>query len=262
MIIGATWSETLAAHRPALGITITLSDPIVAEAVGASGADWMMVDLEHSTCSPHDLEAIALAADHTRVPVLARVADNRQDAIQHVLDVGAAGVIVPRVNSAAEAARAVAFAKYPPRGQRGYGPRRANRFGTDPAYVGDANRTTAVLVQVEHADAVEALESILEASADGIYVGPMDLAASMGHLGDPSHPTVIAAIEHTIEVCVKAGIPVGVGTGEVAMARRYAGLGASFLGVGGDIWLLAAGTRRLLESLRSDAPADEQRSWY
>jgi 4-hydroxy-2-oxoheptanedioate aldolase len=244
------WLDVLACVKPALGITITLPDPSVAEVVAACGADWIMVDLEHSALATRDLEVLTLAAHSLGIPVLARVAENRLDDIQHVLDVGAAGVIVPRVRTRAEALRAVDYARYPPDGQRGFGPRRANRYGLDADYVQRANADLAVVVQIEHADAVAHLGEILTVPVSAVYVGPNDLAASLGLLGQPGHPDVVAAMDEVVGLAIGAGKPVGIASGDSVGARRYIQRGVDFLGVGGDVWLLAAAVTGVLESHR------------
>jgi 4-hydroxy-2-oxoheptanedioate aldolase len=245
-----SWADALGRANPSLGITITVGDPTVAEAIAVSGADWLVVDHEHSTCTPRDLEPIAMAGQLAGIPVLARVAENRLDDVQHALDAGAAGVIVPRVTTADSAAAALAHARYPPEGRRGFGPRRANRYGRDTSYVTRANRDVALIIQVEHTEAVARLDDILTVPFDGIYVGPNDLAASMGLLGQPGHPDVVQTIVAVIDAGSAAGIPVGVGIGDAAGARQYIEHGARFLGIGGDIWLLAGAVGSLVADYR------------
>ena len=246
-----SWFDVLERVRPALGITLTLGDPTVAEAVAASGADWLMADLEHTGLTTRDIEGITLAAQVVGVPVLARVAENRLDDVQHALDAGAAGVIVPRVSSAAEARRALSYARYPPDGARGFGPRRANQYGKDPTYVERANRDIALIVQVETAGAVADLDEIVQVPLSAVYVGPNDLAASLGYIGQPGHPEVVKAIERIIDTARGAGMQVGVAIGDAAGARQYVERGASFLGVGGDIWLLSGAVGSLVASHRT-----------
>lgn len=262
MITSVSWPDLLERGRPALGITITLGDPTVAEAAAANGADWLMVDLEHSACTTRDLEVIALAGQAGGVPVLARVAENRLDDVQHALDVGAAGVIVPRVNSAAAARAALDHARYPPIGRRGFGPRRANRFGADPSYVERANRDVAVIIQVEHVDAVAQLDEILTVPVSAIYVGPNDLAASMGLIGQPGHPEILRTINGIIDSARAADVAVGVAIGDAAGARRFVDRGAAFLGIGGDIWLLAGAVSALVTSHRSGSEWAGERTSY
>jgi 2-keto-3-deoxy-L-rhamnonate aldolase RhmA len=247
------WITALQRAKPALGITVTLPDPSVAEVIAASGADWIMVDLEHSSCTTRDVESITLAAHSLGVPVLARVAENRLDDVQHVLDAGAAGIVVPRVGSAAEANGAVEHARYPPDGRRGFGPRRANRYGLDRGYVEWANSGLAVVIQLEDVNALSELKDILATPVSAIYIGPNDLAASMGLLGQPGHRDVIDVILRVIDEALVAGKPVGVAVGDAAGARPYTDRGADFLGIAGDIWLLGAAVASAIERHRTSA---------
>jgi len=173
--------------------------------------------------------------------------------IKQVLDLGAQNVLVPMVSSAAEAEAAVRAATYPPHGVRGVGSAlgRAARWNRVDGYLEDADRAVSVIVQIESADAVERVDAIAASGVHGILVGPSDLAASMGVIGQQTHPDVVAAVEHCITVGRRVGVPVGVNAFDPAMARRYLDAGVSFILVGADVTLLARGSETFADQFGS-----------
>jgi 4-hydroxy-2-oxoheptanedioate aldolase len=222
-----------------LAAVVTLPDPCVAEALAGSAVDFLIVDMEHAPISERELEGILIAASSCRKPTLVRVAANEAGAIQRVLDTGPEGVIVPRVATPEEAAAAVAAARFPPDGLRGYGPRRANSYGRDPSFARRNNEEVLVVLQIEDAAALAALETIVGVSGvGGVLIGPNHLAASMGLLGQVEHPRILEAVEKIIAACRDADLPVGCGTYAGRGAARVVAMGADFVVAGGDIWLL------------------------
>lgn len=185
------------------GFLQTLS-PVAAEILGQCGFDWLIVDLEHAPGDFANLQAQLQAMNGSDVVPFARAPWNDEVVIKRILDTGVMGVLVPYVNSREEAEAAVAACKYPPRGIRGVAgsPRAAGYTGNTMAYLTSANAETIVMVAVETTDAVENLDEILRVKdLDGIFIGPMDLASSMGHLGNPGHPEAqkqIAIIEEKV----------------------------------------------------------------
>lgn len=180
------------------GAFLQTVSPVSAEILSASAFDWLIVDLEHSPCSYETLQAHLQAMNGSGVVPFARAPWNDPVAIKRILDTGVMGVLVPYVNSREEAEAAVAACKYPPEGIRGVAgsPRAAGYTRNMQGYLHSANREIVVMIAVETAEAVENLDEILEVEGlDGIFIGPVDLASSLGHLGDPSQPEVQRAIE-------------------------------------------------------------------
>lgn len=242
----------------ALGATITLTDPLVTEALAGS-VDFIWIDLEHSAMSPEAMQGHLLAARGRQVPALVRVAVGETGYIKPVLDAGADGIIVPQVRSVDEVRRIVADCRYPPLGRRGYGPRVPTNFGRDggPAYVQRANAGVFVAIMVETREAVADLEAILAVpGVDSIVLGPMDLSGSYGHLGEVEHPEVVAVIEHVIAKTRAAGRYMGSGMGAdpdyaVRMARR----GVQWLQFGGDYGYLTAFMDQMTRRVRAGLAA-------
>ena len=244
-----TFTDALAsAGRPLAGMWVCSGSPLVAEICAGSGLDWLLIDAEHS---PNGLESILaqLQAVHG-YPVQAVVRPPVNDAvlIKQYLDLGVQNLLIPMVNSAAEARAAVAAVRYPPHGVRGVGSAlaRASRWNRIPDYLARASETVSVTVQIESAAAVEAVEEILAVDGvDAVFLGPSDLAASMGLLGEQEHPKVRAAVEHCLEAAKAAGKPAGVNAFNEATAKGYLDAGATFVLVGADVAMLARGSEGL-----------------
>lgn len=185
------------------GFLQTMS-PVAAEIMSRSGLDWLIVDLEHAPGDFANLQAQLQAMNGSGTVPFARAPWNDDVAIKRILDTGVTGVLVPYVNTRAEAEAAVAACKYPPQGVRGVAgsPRAAGYTANTLPYLTTANAETIVMIAIETSEAADNLDEILQvAGLDGIFIGPMDLASSMGHLGDPGHPEVrerIAAIENKV----------------------------------------------------------------
>jgi len=235
--------EKIAAGGLCTGPGITLTDPRVTDALGDS-VDFIWIDLEHSLMSPEAMAGHMLAARGRQVPVLVRVPAGETAFIKPVLDAGADGIIVPQVTSAAEVKRAVDDCRYPPVGTRGYGPRVPSNYGRDggPDYLRRANDDVFTAVMIETRQAVEAIDEIVAVPGlDSIVLGPMDLSASYGMLGEVEHPTVVKAIEHVIARARAAGCLVGSGMGvDSATAIRMAKRGVQWAQIGSDFGYLIA----------------------
>jgi 4-hydroxy-2-oxoheptanedioate aldolase len=238
-----TFREVLtAASRPLAGMWLCSGSPIVAEICAGSGLDWLLLDMEHS---PNGLESVLAQLHATSgypVSTLVRVPTNDLVTIKQVLDLGAQNILVPMVNSSEEARLAVEAIRYPPRGRRGVGSAlaRSARWNRVPAYLEKADEYVALFVQVETTAAVEAAGEI--AAVDGVagvFVGPSDLAASMGLIGQQAHPDVTAAVLRAFDAVRAAGKPVGVNAFEPALAQRYLDAGADFVLLGADVAVLA-----------------------
>lgn len=255
-----TFRDALAeADHPLAGMWVCSGSPLVAELCAGSGLDWLLVDAEHS---PNGLESILaqLQAIHGYpVHTLVRPPVNDTVVIKQYLDLGVQNLLVPMVNAVAEAEAAVAATRYPPQGVRGVGSAlaRAARWNRIPDYLARAVETISVTIQIESTAAVDAVEDILKVDGvDAVFIGPSDLAASMGLLGQQEHPEVRAAIEHCLAAANKAGKPAGVNAFNPDTARHYLDAGANFILVGADVALLARGSEALAAEFIRRADGD------
>ena len=242
-----TFKHAITTGKAQIGLWLSLSSSYSAEVCAGSGFDWLLVDTEHS---PNEidmvlgqLQAIAPYPSH---PVV-RVAWNDAVIVKRTLDVGAQTLLFPFVQSAAEAAAAVAATRYPPRGIRGVaGTTRATRFGRIKDYAKRAHEELCVLVQVETKPALDQIEAICAVEGvDGVFIGPADLHASMGYPGETANPAVLPLIEEAMRRIRKTGKAPGYLSPVEADAKRMLGAGALFCAVGADIGLLARGAEAL-----------------
>lgn len=248
------FKRALAQRQMQIGIFVGLGDTIAAEVIGTAGFDWLIVDGEHG---PNDLRSIigqlqALAPYDAHLTV--RTVDHDVAKIKQLLDAGAQTLMVPMVESAAEAAKLVSAMRYPPVGIRGVGTAlaRAARWNGVPDYLAHADREMCLLVQIESTRALAALDDILGVDGvDGVFIGPADLAASMGHLGNPAHPEVQAAIEAALRKIVASGKAAGALATDTETAARYQAIGACFLQVGVDTLLLRNAAVSLAEQFKA-----------
>ncbi|MFJ6000618.1 HpcH/HpaI aldolase/citrate lyase family protein [Arthrobacter sp. NPDC092385] len=247
--LGPAFAEALAAaDRPLAGMWVCSGSPLVAEICAGSGLDWLLIDAEHS---PNGLESILAqlqAVSGYPVQALVRPPVNDTVLIKQYLDLGVQNLLIPMVDTVADAEAVVAATRYPPEGVRGVGSAlaRAARWNRIPDYLADASSTISVTVQIESATAVDAVEDILAVDGvDAIFLGPSDLAASMDLLGQQEHPDVRAAVEHCLAAARRAGKPAGVNAFNPVTARGYLDAGARFLLVGADVALLARGSEAL-----------------
>jgi 4-hydroxy-2-oxoheptanedioate aldolase len=227
--------------RPQIGLWSQLASPIAVEALAGSGFDFLVLDTEHA---PNELPAVlaqlhALAGGSASAVV--RPAWNDPVLFKRLLDVGVQSLVVPFVQNAEEARRAVAATRYPPHGIRGVAATiRASHYGRVKDYAARANDELCVLVQLETRVALDKLESIAAVEGvDGLFIGPSDLAADLGHLGDSSHPEVRAAIDDAIGRICATGKAAGILAPVEADARHWLALGCLFMAVGSDVALLA-----------------------
>jgi 4-hydroxy-2-oxoheptanedioate aldolase len=246
-----TMRERLAAaERPLFGMWINSASPLVAEICAGSGLDWVLIDAEHG---PNDVPSVLAQLQAVAAyPATAVVRPPSGDAalIKQLLDIGAQNLLVPMVDTAEQAAELVRAVRYPPRGVRGVGSSlaRAARWNRVDDYLATADEHVSLTVQIESATAVENVESIVAVEGvDGIFLGPADLAASMGVLGQQAHPDVVAAVEHCLAVARAAGKGAGVNAFVPEAADRYVGAGANLVCVGADVTLLARGSEGLAE---------------
>lgn len=253
-----TFRDALAeSDRPLAGMWVCSGSPLVAEICAGAGLDWLLIDMEHS---PNGLESVLAqlqAVAGAAVTPVVRVPIGDAVIIKQILDLGAQNLLVPMVSTADDAERLVEAVRYPPRGRRGVGSAlaRSARWNRVEGYLADADRYTSLFVQIETVEGVEAAGEIAGVDGvDGVFVGPSDLAASMGLLGQQTHTDVTAAVQRTFDAVRKAGKPVGVNAFDPAVARSYLDAGASFVLVGADVALLARGSEEL--AARFVAPGD------
>lgn len=227
-------------------------DPSITEALGAHGFDFVWIDGEHSAFDRGSTLAHIMAAAAADTASVVRVAWNDPVLVKPVLEMGPDGIIFPMVCTAEEAKKAVAACMYPPYGVRGFGPRRANRYGamTNEAYLDHPEESFLRIVQIEHVEAVHNLKDIL--AVEGIdfpLIGANDLSASIGHLGDTKHPQVRALCEEIVAVCKEMKRPFGVslGAGDHEAIRYWIQKGATFIGCGDDISYISMGCQSTME---------------
>jgi 2-keto-3-deoxy-L-rhamnonate aldolase RhmA len=246
------FKRALREERPLIGLWSQLGNAAATEVVGDAGFDWVLIDTEHA---PLELPVVA---DQLRALVgsdtspLVRPAWNDPVIFKRLLDLGAQTLLVPFVQSAEEAARAVTAVRYPPQGRRGVAAmHRANRYGRISDYYARANEEICVLVQLETAEAVAALESIAAVDGvDGVFIGPSDLAASMGYIGQNAHPEPRALIADACRRARALGVPIGILAPVESDAHRFLEMGFRYVAVGTEIALLRKATDELREKFR------------
>ncbi len=241
------FKAALARGERQVGLWLSMAQPYSAEICASTGFQWLLIDNEHA---PNDvrstlaqLQAVAAYPGHAVV----RPADGNPARIKQLLDIGAQTLLVPMVDTPAKARALVAATRYPPQGIRGVGAAaaRASRWGGRRDYLDTANDDCCLLVQAETVAALDNLAAICDVDGvDGVFIGPADLAASMGHRGQPGHPQVQAAIDTAIRTITASGKAAGTLTSDTALARRYLDLGARFVAVGIDVGLLAQAARQ------------------
>jgi 4-hydroxy-2-oxoheptanedioate aldolase len=247
------FKAALAAGKLQIGIWSSLCSNIAADILSDCGFDWILLDTEHSPNEIPDLVGqLQAVRGGTATPII-RPAWNDAVLAKRALDIGAQTLLFPYVQNVEEAKRAVASTRYPPQGVRGVSvAARASRYGRTPGYLGKANSEICVLVQVETREAMDELEAIARVDGiDGVFIGPSDLAASLGHLGNPAHADVQAAIKDAVTRLKTVGKPAGILTSNEEEARRYIEWGYLFVAVGADVGLLARNADALAKKFKS-----------
>jgi 2-keto-3-deoxy-L-rhamnonate aldolase RhmA len=251
------FTDKIAQGQLVLGTCVTFTDPTVTEAL-CNVFDFVWIDMEHNALSLEAVQGHVMATKGSRTIPLVRVPWNDAVLIKPVLDIGAAGVIVPLIRGGDEARRAVAACLYPPAGNRGFGPRRPSNYGqlSGPEFCQAANDRMIVIVQIEHIEAVKNLEEILEVPGlTAIVIGPNDLAGSMGYIGQPNHPDVRQTIESIITQARRQEVPVGfAGAADPDVLLEWVRKGAQWLLVGGDFSLMLQAATQVVDRLRGVKP--------
>lgn len=244
--------QNLIASKPLIGCWCSLANPITTEVLGLAGFDWILLDGEHS---PNDITTFIPQLMALKGSVSAPVVRPRWNdtvVIKQLLDAGFHNFLIPFVESAADARRAVAATRYPPQGVRGVSvATRNNLYGTVPDYFKIVNDNIAVVVQIESPKAVEAIDEIASVEGvNGVFIGPSDLAAGYGVLGNPLHPEVQEAMKRIVEGAKRFGKAVGILAPVEADARRYMEMGATFVAVGSDLGVFRSGTQALADKYK------------
>jgi 2-keto-3-deoxy-L-rhamnonate aldolase RhmA len=256
--------KTLADGGIVLGNEVhVIRSAVVAEIYKAAGFDFIMIDCEHTGLDFGEVTEIARVARLTGIAPFVRVPEVSYSAVCRSIDQGVQGIIVPRVETADQAAAVRDMIKYPPLGRRGMYPGASSieRYrDVDPkAYVEEANRSTMLAIMVEREPAVKALDSILAVPGiDLILVGPVDLSTSVGVPCQVDHERVVALMDEVISKCRKAGIPCGTAHGDPDFIRRWIGRGMQFFWVGNDVFLLLKAAREQLALIRQADPHKRQ----
>lgn len=233
-----------------IGTIVTLPSPEIAEILSHAGFDWIFVDLEHSALAVREAQAI-LQAVQPRTACLIRVPAIDEAWVKKALDAGADGIILPQVNTPQQCRRGVDLCKYPPVGVRSVGIARAQGYGLDfQGYLASANEETAVVVQIEHIDAVAAIDDILQVpGVDAAFVGPYDLSASMGKAGQTTAADVQQAISQVGQSARRRHIPLGIFGASAEAAAPYIGNGCTLVAVGIDTLIFAKAARGVRDRL-------------
>lgn len=230
-----------AEKRPQAGIWLSLDAPAATEIAAGSGADWLLIDMEHSPTPLSNVAHHLRAAMAGPVEPVVRVPVAEPVIVKHLLDLGARSLMFPMIDSAEDAARVVSYTRYPPDGMRGVSmTTRANNYGRNPDYLRGYTDDLCLIVQVETPQAIAAIPQIAAVpGVDAVFIGPADLSASMGHLGASGHPEAQALIDKGCAMARAAGMPIGILGFGSDLARDYFARGFDFVAIAGDSWLLA-----------------------
>lgn len=239
--------------HPPIGTWIMSASPLVAEAMGCAGFDWGVIDMEHSPLDLGDVVSLLQAVASTKMLPVVRVPWNDAVVVKRVLDAGATTLMFPMVQSAAEAERAVAATRYPPAGSRGVaGLSRASRYGSAGNYLKLADEQLGVIVQLETPQAIAQLEAIAAvAGVTALFVGPADLSAALGHIGELTHPAVMDLMTQAVNRSKALGMAIGTAGGTPEQVAQYRALGFDFCAVGSDLGLMMRGAQAALTALRT-----------
>ena len=243
----------LSEKRPMAGLWLSLDSPAATEIAAGSGADWLLIDMEHSQTGLDSVAHHLRAAMAGPVEAVVRVPSAEPVMVKRLLDLGARSLMFPMIDSAEDAARAVSYTRYPPDGMRGLSmTTRANGYGRNADYLKTHADDLCVIVQVETPQAVAAIPQIAAVpGVDAIFIGPADLSAAMGHLGGAQHPEPQALIDKARDMARAAGKPIGILGFGTELARGYFTRGFDFVAVAGDSWLLARQFDALIASVKA-----------
>ena len=246
-------SEKLKKRKFLLGTHVTCGEMQLAEMISQSGVDYIWMDTEHTALTKQDVMQQLIAMSAADIPVFVRVPKTEWAEAKPILDLGASGIIFPMIRTVEDVEYAIACCTYPPYGIRGYGPRRAARFGLDSAagYISEDADKVYKLIQIETREAVENLDEICRVSGiSALIIGPMDLSGAYHHLGEDNHPEMLGIYRRIAETGRKAGIPVMVSTGAhtVENIRKWVDMGVNLVTVGNEFGYILSGLRETIRN--------------
>jgi 4-hydroxy-2-oxoheptanedioate aldolase len=251
---GNRFKEAIKAGQSQIGLWLSIPSAFTAEICATAGFDWLLLDGEHT---PNDIQTVLAQVQacggYPNTHPIARPVIGDPVLIKQLLDIGVQTLLIPMVDTAGQARELVRAMRYPPHGFRGvgYGTARVSRWDLRQDYPKVADSEVCLLVQAETQTAIENLDEICDVEGvDGIFLGPSDLAAAYGHLGNPGHPDVQSVIEKGIATIVRHGKAPGILTPDETLAKRYLSLGAQFVAVGLEARVLARGIRELRQRFR------------
>jgi len=246
------FKRAIASGKTPLGCWLASGATSTAEALGCAGFDFLVVDTEHTPIDPPQMADILRAIAGTPAQAVVRPPWNDMVMVKRALDAGALSLLLPFVQNAEEARRAVAYTRYPPEGVRGVaGTHRGSRYGTIPGYFKRAHEEICVIVQIETAAAFAQLEAIAAVpGVDSIFIGPSDLSASMGLLGDIGNSAVQEKLSTAAQTCRRLGKPCGIIGFNPEMAKKFLGYGFSWIAIGSDMALMVSRAQEYLASMR------------
>ncbi len=250
------FKDRLLAGEALMGFHISMCDPITTEIAGNAGFDYVWIDTEHSAIDYQSALMHIIAARASGVASLVRVAWSEPHLAKRILEMGSDGIIFPMINTREDADRAMDACVYPPAGKRGFGPLRASKYGMEDlqAYIEESQDRLCRFIQIEHADAVNNLEDILENPyIDGCIIGPCDLSGSIGELNQVYGERTVDLIEKAAAICKARSIPIGISIGMVNEDefRFWQSKGMQFISAGSDFGSVGLGARTVLNTMRA-----------
>lgn len=246
--------DKIAKNEMVIGTLVSFSDPVISEALCSCGFDFIVVDGEHGPLDKKDIDLHIMAIRGKGAASFVRVAWNDPILVKPILDMGPSAIIFPSIKTAAEAKIAVASCKYPPKGIRGYGPRRANDFSiiSKEEYIKNSEFEPWVILIIEHIEAVNNLEEIIKVEGvDTIVIGLNDLAGSIGLLDKITHPEIIKLVDKISRICIEARLPFGIGAGNLADVKNWINKGASWIVLNSDYLYLVSGGRKFYSDVKN-----------
>ncbi|MBL0385661.1 hypothetical protein JJB07_03270 [Tumebacillus sp. ITR2] len=253
-----TFKQQLLSGNSLYGTWLRIPHPTIVEIIGRSGFDFLHLDMEHGPIGNNEVDTLLLAANATGTPTLVRVPHVDESLIGRVLDLGATGVIIPRINGAKDAQAAISAAFFAPMGQRGLGGAcRANGYGAVgfQEFATQANDTTNLILQIETKQAVERIDEILEVSAAAVdlyFIGPADLSQSLGVPGQFDDPLLQETIQWLVKRIKKRGKEIGIHLPHPSMRQHYADLGIRYFTSSFDIGIVSEGAKSLLKACKQE----------
>jgi 4-hydroxy-2-oxoheptanedioate aldolase len=249
------FKHAIASAKVPVGSWLVSGAPSTAEALGCVGFDFLVLDMEHTPIDMAQMIGVLRAIEGTPAGVLVRIPWNDMVSVKRILDAGAQSLMFPFIQNAEEARRAVAYTRYPPDGVRGVAAvHRASRHGTVPNYHQSAAAEICVVAQIETLEALAHLPAIAAVpGVDSLFIGPADLSASMGHLGNITHPDVLAKLGEGAAACRKAGKPVGIVGANADVVAKFLELGFTWVAVGSDVGMMVGRAQEWLGKVRASA---------